>query len=343
MKSVRVYFAGFWDGFDPENNIFVRLLRTKYEVIIDKDNPEYIFCSMFGNPYEYLKYDGIRIFYSGENYSPDFNFVDYGIAYNRDFKYEDRFCRNRAIISGDLKAIEDYITSKRIITAEDISKKKFCNFIYSHDRDDYKRREVFQKLNNYKRVDSAGTYLNNMENGKLVSMDEKIDFINNYKFTIAFESVDLSGFATEKMLHAFFGKSVPIYLGDPKISEIYNKKAFVNANDFESIDALVEHIKWLDENEEEYLKIVNEPTFNPEFDYKKICCDFDDFILHIFEQDYASAFRRGSGPIVDGAGVLAINEANLRALNTLSNSRLGNILLRFLQKKEFVRIESCRF
>ena len=333
MKSVRIYFAGFWDGFNCNENIFTRVLEKKYNVIIDEKNPEYVFCSMFGNPYDYLNYDGVRIFYSGENYSPDFNFVDYALGYNRDFKYEDRFCRNRAIISGNLDEINKYIIDKKLKTESDIEQKEFCNFIYSHDRDDCKRKEILEKLSAYKKVDSVGTFMNNMPTGKTISMDEKIDFIGNYKFTIAFESVNMSGFVTEKILHAFMGGSVPIYMGDPKIFEVYNKDAFVNASDFDSIEDLVEHIKWLDENDEEYLKMVNAPTFNPEFDYEKICKDFDRYLYYIFDQDYESAFRRGKGPVKDSIGVLALNEASLRALNDLSHNRLGRILINRLRKK----------
>lgn len=91
-KTKRVAFIGFARNFDTSNNEFINILSGKYNVVIDNNSPEYVFCSMWGG-YEYLKYEGIRIFYSGENFSPDFNHVDYAIGYNRDLHYEDRFFR----------------------------------------------------------------------------------------------------------------------------------------------------------------------------------------------------------------------------------------------------------
>ena len=35
MKTVKIYFVDFWDGFDPNNNFFTRLLSVKYDLVID--------------------------------------------------------------------------------------------------------------------------------------------------------------------------------------------------------------------------------------------------------------------------------------------------------------------
>ena len=82
-KTKRIGFIGFAKNFDIYNNEFINVLSRKYNTVIDQTSPEYVFCSMWDG-YEYLKYDGIRIFYSGENVGPDFNYVDYAIGYNRD-------------------------------------------------------------------------------------------------------------------------------------------------------------------------------------------------------------------------------------------------------------------
>ena len=38
MKTVKIYFVDFWDGFDPNNNFFTRLLTVKYDfTVYDKD------------------------------------------------------------------------------------------------------------------------------------------------------------------------------------------------------------------------------------------------------------------------------------------------------------------
>lgn len=43
MKTVKIYFVDFWDGFDPNNNFFTRLLSVKYDLVIDPVSPDYVF------------------------------------------------------------------------------------------------------------------------------------------------------------------------------------------------------------------------------------------------------------------------------------------------------------
>ena len=47
MKTVKIYFVDFWDGFDPNNNFFTRLLSVKYDLVIDPVSPDYVFYSCF--------------------------------------------------------------------------------------------------------------------------------------------------------------------------------------------------------------------------------------------------------------------------------------------------------
>ena len=89
-EKKRIYFVGFWDGWDMENNMVCSVLKKHYDIVLDANNPDYVFCSVFGVPYQYCSYDGVRIFCSGENYSPDFNVVDYAIGYDN-LTYGDRF------------------------------------------------------------------------------------------------------------------------------------------------------------------------------------------------------------------------------------------------------------
>jgi len=47
-------------------------------------------------------------------------------------------------------------------------------------------------------------------------VQEKIDYLKPYKFTMAFENVSLSGWTTEKLTHPMLVNSIPIYFGDKK-------------------------------------------------------------------------------------------------------------------------------
>lgn len=65
MKTVKIYFVDFWDGFDPNNNFFTRLLSVKYDLVIDPVSPDYVFYSCFSfNIYKYP--NAVKIYFTGE-------------------------------------------------------------------------------------------------------------------------------------------------------------------------------------------------------------------------------------------------------------------------------------
>ena len=79
MKTVRINFSGFWPGFDKEDNFITNNLCLCYTVEL-ADSPDYLFYSVFSN--DFLNYDCIRIFYTGECIVPDFNVCDYAMGFD---------------------------------------------------------------------------------------------------------------------------------------------------------------------------------------------------------------------------------------------------------------------
>ena len=91
MKKIKIKFVDFnvGLGFKLDDNEIVNSLSKYYDVEIC-DDPDYIFYSVFG--LDHLKYDCIRIFYTGECYTPDFNECDYAMGYDR-LSFGDRYLR----------------------------------------------------------------------------------------------------------------------------------------------------------------------------------------------------------------------------------------------------------
>jgi hypothetical protein len=74
---------------------------------------------------------------------------------------------------------------------------------------------------------------------------------------------------------------VPIYWSDERCANDFNVKSFINLNDFESIDRLVDHVLEVDSSEELYLSYHREPLFND----KQIKDEFlPSSILKFFEE-----------------------------------------------------------
>ena len=294
MKSVKIKFVGKWEGIKPEDNLVCYwLMKNGYDVQVTED-ADYVICDVFGDPlYDYCNYPQIRIFESGENYVPDFNVVDYAVCrypivfQDRNFHYPG--CTNPG------EHWHALAEKNRDYTMEFLQNKEyFANFIAGHDSEHNIRGDFFKKLCEYKRVESAGTLYNNMPDGKTVNWldDSKADLQRKSKFTLCFESTSHRGFNTEKITDAFFSDTIPVYYGDPDITQIFNPKAFINCTDFDSFDAVIEKIKALDQDDEKYLEMMRQPIFvDPELP-ERLDREVEQFILHIFEQPYEQAYRR---------------------------------------------------
>ncbi|SKB65572.1 Glycosyltransferase family 10 (fucosyltransferase) C-term [Lachnospiraceae bacterium] len=283
MKKIKINFKGFWDNFDPENNYFINILRKSYDVEIS-DEPDYLFYSIFSD--EYINYDNaVRIFFTGEAQSPDFNLCDYAIGFDY-IDFGDRYFRYPLyMIYGrvpETAAVRNGMIENTVI------KDKFCSFVYSNSKAFSERTEIFEKLSKYKKVDSGGRYLNNVGG----PVPDKRAFESGYKFSIAFENSVYSGYTSEKILEAFAAGTVPIYLGDPDISRVFNDKAFINVRNFASIDEVVEEVKRLDGDDESYLEMLSQPIFREGYDIDSKRCEFEKFLIGIFEGDKDKAFRR---------------------------------------------------
>lgn len=273
MEPIKINFGYFWKGFDINDNYFTRLLSKRYKVIIS-DNPDfYLFThSYYTGKRDYLNYNCHRIFFGWENIRADWNICDY--VFDSDFNNENT--RHKRFPMWVSYGLEQLCKSKNISTFE--QKKKFCCMLVSNPKAK-ERIEFFHKLSRYKQVDSAGRYLNNIGH----SVENKMDFIKDYKFVISFENSSHPGYTTEKLIEPMFVNSIPIYWGNPDVQIDFNTKSFVNINDFKSYDEAIKYIIELDSNEDKYLKMAAQPWLNnnrlaDEFSEESIL-DFFDFIV----------------------------------------------------------------
>ena len=298
-KTVKIKFVGKWQNLKPEDNtICYWLMKNGYDVQLS-ENPDYIICDIFGAAsgggglFEYCNYPQIRIFECGENYIPDLNLMDYAICWYPLSLGDRSFYLPGCSIPG---VHWHPLTQKDRNYSRDIlrEKKYFANLITSHDSENHTRSQIFEKLSAYKRVESPGTFLNNMSGGEAVDWrnESKTDFQRQCKFTICFESTAHYGFITEKITDAFFSDTIPIYMGSGNITDIFNHDAFLNAADYPSLDDLVEKVKELDQDDEKYLQMLRQPILvDPDYP-RRLDESLEKFILHIFEQPYDQAYRR---------------------------------------------------
>lgn len=294
MKTIKLNYCGMGYDFNETQNLIYDLLKILGFDVQISDEPDYLICNFSeGNHYPYCGKPQVRIMHSGENYIPDFNLIDYSIC-PYPISFGDRnFCLPacvwprdhwQALAHKNREGLEELLKSKAY----------FANFICSHESENGIRGDFFKKLCEYKRVEAAGSYLNNMPDGMTVNYHDgtKIEFQKKCKFTLCFESTNHYGFVTEKITDAFYADTIPVYFGSPTVKEIFNEKAFINVADYDSFDAAIQRIIELDQDDEAYMEMLRQPILVDPTYPQRLDQELGEYIRHIFEQPLEEAYRR---------------------------------------------------
>jgi FkbM family methyltransferase len=269
-QEIKVAFCDFWgeeyDGncFDKKSNFITNIFdkaNKKYTVVEPSQNPDIIIFSAMGNENEHTRHQNIRrVYYCGEPFVPRED-VDYNITFDHTRPKNFRYPLWAAYMNSYL--FEECERRKNGITTVP-KRNKFCSFICNGECKTTWRKEIVEKLSQYKRVDCGGRFLNNI--GYTVprgtSCSGKIEHNLNYKFAIAFENEDHPGYVTEKICDVYKSNCIPIYSGNREVVEDFNPNTFINSNDFKNLDELVEYVIKVDNDDELYASYFKEPMFS---------------------------------------------------------------------------------
>lgn len=250
MKEIRVKFLDFWGGFDPRNfYLFKMMLKTNYNVILDDINPDIVLGSVFGRQMDSWSHKK-RILYTGENVKIDFSRCDYFMGF--EFSNDERVLRLPIYQLHWGNSSEE--EKQKFFTKElTPNRNKFCAFIHSNSNAN-KRNEFFFKLSQYKKVDSGGMAFNNIG----YKVDNKIQWLQDYKFCMCFENYSENGYLTEKLLDGMMGGCIPIYWGSESCNDEFNEKSFINWHKYGNDDDVIKRIIELDNNYAKYKEVYNE-------------------------------------------------------------------------------------
>lgn len=288
MKTIRIKYTDWWDGFDSDQYIYNKILSKHYN-IVESDDPEYVFCSLYAH--DCLKYDGIRIFTTGDNFVPDFNIYDYAIGFNP-IIYEDRYLQAPNWIMNPRyeNDVERMLHKHENVTEEDYYNRDFCAWVCSNPKGVSLRRDTFEKLSQYKGVASGGRWLNNI--GVPDGVSDKIEFQSRYRFSLAIQDSENDGYTDEKLVQCFASRNIPVFWGDKTVDRLFNSDAMVDFYNFDGLDEVAREIERIDNDKDEYLKRLKVPAMrNPRYVEEKYD-NLERFLLGIIEQPYSEARRR---------------------------------------------------
>jgi hypothetical protein len=259
MKKLKL---GFTDTHDHLAKFFHSILSSRYDIELDNKNPDYLIFGdrNFGqNNLSYDKDKVVKILYTGENQRPEDYDCHYAISFDHNYAAWHYRLPLFVIYMWALDHIHNtgynywYILEDREIK----EKTDFCSFVVGNPNCE-PRNIFFNRLNMKKRVDSPGKVFNNMDI-KLEGEKAKIDFLATRKFNICFEPYSYPGYTTEKILHAFYAGTVPIYWGNELVASDFNSKAFINVHDFDDLDQAVEYVLKVDSTPELYNEYLSQP------------------------------------------------------------------------------------
>lgn len=261
----------------PESFIY-DILNDTY-IFKYTDNPDFLFytTSVKGSD-AYRKC--VRIFFTTEDIFPDFNKCDYGIS-PMPLNFGERHAKYLPV-GKSYKIYGTLLAQKNKAFGKSMASRKFCNVVSAGN-------------STMKRTETETTFV------KLLSDHKKFDFISpfywimqifrgsknkpgmeNYKFTVVLGKAASDRDTTEALSNALAAHTIPIYFGKPKDCLGYNKKAFIDANDYESPSAIVNKVIELDNDNKAYTKMLNEPplenmSYDPQAELKK-------FLINIIEK-----------------------------------------------------------
>lgn len=238
--KLTVNFEDFWPGFNYEDNYFLNLLQKNFEVELSS-NPELLIYSVFGR--RHAQYDCLKIKYVGEN-----------VRYNRfESDYFIGFDRSDGTRSRRWPLYKLY-GNPCAIPIPCGARDRFCCIVVSNPGGEV-RNSFFRALSLRKQVDSGGRFLNNVGG----PVDDKIEFLSRYRFSIAFEHSSYPGYCTEKLFEAKKAGTIPIYWGDPCVHEDFRPGSFISLHDFRSLDECIEYVLAVDSDPRLYHQIRTTP------------------------------------------------------------------------------------
>lgn len=348
MVAIKVKVTDFEYGSNPESNFLLRFLRENYEVELSED-PDFLIYSVWGN--EHCKYDCVKIFYTGEPAAPDFNECDYAIGFDN-ISFGDRYMRLPLFAMQLTREIQN----RERFRKTELNNRHFCNFVYNNEtvgKGAVLRKEFCKKLMEYKAVDCPAAILHNMQSEILSSRfsgmwyQSKLDFIKNYKFTIAFENSLINGYTTEKLLQPLMVGSIPIYFGNAQVAKDFNPRAFINAADYgNDFDAVIERVKEIDADDRKAMDMILCPPMVNDywFNWKEhLQCFLDNIIKKgfvPFEKFKTEKLKINIGGVIGASNFKLYGNAILDEIKRYKNVYIygdglfGNKLAEFLRKKD---------
>jgi hypothetical protein len=262
MDKLKIWFADFWPEWKDEDFISP-ILKNHFEVVLDKEHPDVLFHSIFNKMVEAPKYKCKKVLILAENWRPSQFQTNYSISFDphSTTNYRLPLWQVYILLKPELR--------ERLYNRLNRKEEQFeqwCAFTVSNPSN-FMRNSAFQQLSQYKSIKSYGRCLTNDFALQKASegrywRDAKDEFFlkRPHKFMMAYENTPYRYYCTEKLMDAFLAGAMPIYCGDPRVGEDWNKGAFIDVTRGRFPDV----VQKMDQNPERFKAFYEEPVFTDE-------------------------------------------------------------------------------
>jgi len=269
---MKLFVYGFWSGFIEKTNpvnvsFFIDLFEKIFDTTIELGNFEdsdILLETIFeSNTYLYAKKWNYSFLFSGESRLKSF-YKDYSCVLYGEKNHDNiinlplfipmLYCSNKL----------EKINEKTFI--ENVPTKNICAIISNSGGNE--RNYFLNELEKKIHIDYGGSYKNNIQRVEYqYDSEEFIDFISQYKFVISMENSRGETYITEKILHGFNSRNIPVYWGSLNVCDYFNEERFINLRDISETENVINKIIHIVNDDNKYLEIVNKPV------YKNNCLD----------------------------------------------------------------------
>ena len=292
--ELKIGFTDMWEGFLPESNFFIEMMRHYYPsysiVGVDgtsKQTPviNILIFGPFGSNWKLVPNNIPKIFFNGENTPPPESTLNNTISLYLTFsrkedtthirfplwylfvKWFDNIKEIDTINQSNPIGLPEYLTTTpHTIMFKD--RPDFCAFVVSNPCNGI-RNKTFEILDRYKSVNSGGQLYNNIGSplaskygGGGAGDISKYHFFTKHKFVLCFENSANEGYVTEKLLHAKMAGCVPLYWGDSNAWLDFDPTGFVNLSNITNPEDILLTIQDYETNSSKYEQIASVPPLD---------------------------------------------------------------------------------
>lgn len=282
MRPFRIAFS---DGLSAEKPFEARILRLLAQHTpasgSDLNQADLLIYSDFGHRHQEFK--GLKVYVTGENMIPDFAECD--LAYAPMALPGNPRSIRLPYYAQVLPHLGSLVRPEGYNPTGAAHRHQFCSFVASNPRG-ADRNRFFKMLHKRKPLVSAGRHFNTTGQ----PLTDKLGFLRDFRFNLAFENSSSPGYVTEKLVEPLLMGVIPIYWGADNVGEDFNPECIIDVRRFARFEDAIDHVLEVDDDRARRLAYLRATPFHSN---REPACLGDEYLVRPLLELITSQARPG--------------------------------------------------